>query len=130
MRSLIQFWPTLIALAGAALAAYGGYGAGIARVAIVSTSHWLYVAAVLGTALICLGIGLWKPRRPVESPASFANDLAALERLVPKVRRHPEGLSILQDLVEILFESCHRTEASTTQDTLGESRTNGGRADV
>lgn len=128
MRSLRKFWPRLATVSGAALAAYGGYGAGIGYAVGGTSWHWLQVLLAGGAAAGFTGLGLWKGRSsPAQASASFAADLAALERLVPKVRKHPEGLTALQDLVEILFEACHRPESISKRETLIERE---GRRDV
>ena len=121
MRHLSPFLsPTLLA-AGAALTAYGGYGAGLGRAAGAALPHWLQVATALATGAGLFAVGLWRTRKPAtEPPGSFSDDLAALERIVPALRQHPDGLSTLQDLIEVLFEARHRPEPSRKAETLAE----------
>lgn len=103
---------SLLLTAGACLAAYGGYGAGVARAAQAGPSYWLQVVAAFAAGVGLFALGLWRARRPAAAPnGSLADDLAALERLVPTVRNHPDGLSSLQDLIDVLFEARHRPES-------------------
>ena len=127
MALLRRFLPRLALAAGAALSAYGGYGAGIGQAAGGDLTHWLQVAALAAAALGMLGFGLWKaPQAPTDPAPSFAADLAALERLVPIIRRHPDGLAALQDLVDVVFEACHRPDLLKKHETLLERSGNAG----
>ena len=130
MRHVTRFLSPLSQAAGAALAAYGGYGAGLGQAAGAGLSHWLQVAAAGAAGIGLFGFGLWRNRRTGEASPSFAADLAALERLVPTVRNHPDGLSTLQDLIDVLFESCHRPDAAPKAETLVERSRKGGRTDA
>ena len=107
--------------AGAGLTAYGGYGAGLGHAAGAGLPHWLQVAAALAAGGGAFGVGVWRTRRTAVEPAgSFAADLAALERLVPTIRNHPDGLTSLQDLVDVLFEARHRSTPAPKPTTLVE----------
>ena len=130
MLRLSRFFTPASLLAGAALVAYGGYGAGVGQTAAAGVSHWLQVAAVAGSGAGLLGTGLWRGRLATDRPsASFAADLAALERLIPTLRTHPDGLGALQDLIDVLFEACHRPEATRVSRPTVERTPKGGRTD-
>lgn len=121
MRPFSSFLSPSLPTAGAALAAYGGYGAGLGRAAGAGLPHWLQVAAAVTAGIGLFGAGLWRTRRPATEPAgALSDDLAALERLVPALRRHPDGLSTLQDLIEVLFEARHRPESSSKTEPIAE----------
>jgi hypothetical protein len=113
MRHLSPLLSPLLLSAGAALAAYGGYGAGLGRALAAGPGHWLQVAAAGAAALGLFAAGLRRsrPSGPApdgDPPGSLADDLAALERLVPALRTHPNGLAALQTLIDILFQARHR----------------------
>jgi hypothetical protein len=108
MRGWSLFSAPLPLSAGAALAAYGGYGVGVGHAVGAGLGHWLQAAAVVVTALGLFGYGLWRLRCGKAETGSLAADLAALERLVPTVRHHPQGLEVVQDLIDVLFEARHR----------------------
>ena len=121
MRHLSRFLTPLLLTAGAALTAYGGYGAGLGQAAGAGLPHWLQVAAAGVAGVGTFGYGAWRSRgRSGEPAGSFAADLAALERLVPTLQRHPDGLKSLQNLVDVLFEARHRPESIPQGETLVE----------
>jgi hypothetical protein len=121
MRHLSPFVSPLLLAGGAGLTAYGGYGAGLGQAAGAGLPHWLQVAAAIAAGLGLFGAGLWRTRPTAGHPAgSLSDDLAALERLIPTVSKHPDGLSTLQDLIEVLFESWHRPQAVHQTATLVE----------
>lgn len=120
MRHLSGFLTPLLLTAGAALTAYGGYGAGLGQAAGAGLPHWLQVAAAGAAGVGTFGYGAWRSRGRSETTGSFAADLAALERLVPTLQRHPNGLTSLQNLVDVLFEARHRPEAASNAETLVE----------
>ncbi|MGC1276104.1 MAG: hypothetical protein WBC44_20565 [Planctomycetaceae bacterium] len=130
MRRLSRYFTPALLSVGTALSAYGGYGAGVGHAVGAGLPHWLQVAALAASGLGLLGFCQWRNGRGMEPPpASFAADLTALERLVPTLRKHPDGLATLQDLIDVLFESCHRPEAVRAGTTLVERSRKGGRAD-
>ena len=130
MRRLSRFFTPALLSIGTALTAYGGYGAGVGHVAGAGLSHWAQVAALAVSGFGLLGFGLWRNRRSTKTPpASLAADLTALERLIPTLRQHPDGLDTLQDLIDVLFESCHRSGVVRPASTLAKRTRKGGRAD-
>lgn len=131
MRRLSSFFTPALLSVGTALTAYGGYGAGVGHAAGAGLPHWLQVAALAASGLGLLGFGLWRNGRDTAaSPASsFAADLTALERLIPTLRKHPDGLDTLQDLIDVLFEASHRPHAARTATTLVERSRKGGPVD-
>ena len=120
MQKLARVLPQFAFAAGAALFGYGGYGTGIGHVAGAELSHWVQVAALFAAGIGLFGFGVWKERRRDDAEPSVVADFLALERLVPTVRRHPEGLDTLHDLLDVVFESCHRPEMLKNQNTLAE----------
>ena len=121
MRHVSHLLTPLLLTAGAALTAYGGYGAGLGHAAGAGLSHWLQVAAAGAAGVGTFGYGAWRSRgRPGEPASSFATDLAALEGLVPTLQQHPNGLKSLQNLIDVLFEARHRPEAAPEAETLVE----------
>jgi len=127
VEHLRQVLPVLFASAGAAAVAYGGYGAGVTQVAGASWVQWLQIAALLSigaflfVAAVLLVRGVGAPYR------SFAAEIATLERLVPTVRRHPDGLTALQDLIEVVFEVHIKGNAAGSPEALVERHRQGGR---
>lgn len=121
MRHLSPLVSPLLLTAAACLAAYGGYGAGLGRAGGAGLAYWLQVAAAMAVSLVLFGAGLWRSRPAAGGPAgSLSEDLGALERLVPTLCKHPDGLPALQHLIEVLFEARHRSEAGHTAETLVE----------
>lgn len=124
-----KFLPTLAATAGAVLVAYGGYGAGVVLTEGANLTHWLQVAGLLLAGCACLAAGQWLRRGSGarETAVTFAAELAALEQLVPVVRTHPDGLTALQDLMEVVFEARVALSGARKAETLVERRPQGGR---
>jgi hypothetical protein len=107
--------------------AYGGYGAGISQAAGAGWLQWLQVAGLLSAGIVLLAAALVVLRKGASASPSFAAEIASLERLVPTVRRHPDGVTALQDLMEVIFEAHLKQTAPSTPETLVERRPQGGR---
>ncbi len=121
----------LLAATGAALVAYGGYGAGVVQATGGTWPYWLQVAGVMtaGSALVAAS-QLLRTRQAGTASTTFAAELAALERLVPTVRNHPDGLTVLQDLIDVVFEARLRDGNAVKSETLVERRAKEGRDHV
>jgi hypothetical protein len=114
MRRVTRFLSAMPLPAAVGLAAYGGYGAGLARFGDAGPTHWLIVAGLLTAAAGLQAFGVWNVRRaPNADPQPPALSLSIVESLAPVLLEHADGREVLQDLVEILVESSHRSAATT-----------------
>lgn len=127
MERVRRLLPGLLMMAGAAAVAYGGYGAGISQVAGAGWLHWLQVAGLMGAGVILIVAAMTLVRRATTPSRLFASEITALERLVPTVRRHRDGLTALQDLIEVVFEAHLGIEKVSSAETHIERRSPGGR---
>jgi hypothetical protein len=128
MQRFRSVWPVAAFAAGMAALAYGGYGAGVVHATSGAPLDWLQVAAVIAGGAALVVASLWTFRRQhVAQPTSFAAEIALHERLVPTIRKHPEGVSALQELLDIVFEAHVRPANAKAGEVLLERRPKGDR---
>jgi hypothetical protein len=130
VRRISKFLPVLLASAGATAVGYGGYGAGVSQMAGAGWLQWLQVAGLFSAGTALLAAALTLLRRATMTSGSFAAEIALLERLVPTVKRHRDGVAALQDLIEVVFEAHLQAGGTAAPAALVERRLQGGRDHV